>query len=79
MIAEASAEIKTISPLKKMKSAIQYAYSESGTHARLVSRTLAHGNGKNEIRPRHRERRQEEKNDCGMKHSGYKKVPTAKL
>ena len=37
---------------KKKVNTIQYGYSERGTHARVFSQTLAHGNSKNEIRKR---------------------------
>ena len=36
--------------LAEKEGAIQYGYRELGTHARVLSRTLAHGKSKNEIR-----------------------------
>ena len=35
---------------RKKGSTIQYGYRKLGTHARVFSKTLAHGNSKNEIR-----------------------------
>ena len=34
----------------KKEGTIQYGYRKWGTHARVFSQTLAHGNSKNEIR-----------------------------
>ena len=42
-------EARTISPREKAR-IIQYDYSKRGTRAPVFSQTLAHGNGKNEIR-----------------------------
>ena len=42
-------------PCRKTKSTIQCGYRKCGTHARVVSRTLAHGNSKNEIKQRDEE------------------------
>ena len=42
--------------LSEKASTIQYGYRKWGTHARVFSQTLAHGNSKNEIRQRKRGR-----------------------
>ena len=34
----------------KKEGTIQYGYSKWGTHERVFSQTLAHGNSKNEVR-----------------------------
>ena len=47
---------------RKNASTIQYGYRECGTHARVFTQTLAHGN-KNEIRKETEER---EKREVGM-------------
>ena len=39
-----------VAPSEKKGSTIQYGYRNWGTHARVFSKTLAHGNSKNEIR-----------------------------
>ena len=41
---------------EKKMNCIQYGYKKWGTRARVFSQTLAHGNGKNEIRKRNRRR-----------------------
>ena len=41
----------TTSP-REQASTIQNGYRKRGTHARVVSQTLPHGNSKNEIRQR---------------------------
>ena len=43
------------------------AYRKRGTHARVFSQTLAHGNSKNEIRQWNRRRRTEERREYGKK------------
>ena len=56
-------------------SSIQYGYRESGTHALVFSRTLAHGNSNIEIRRlKIKGKQEEESNECGKKHSGHEKV-----
>ena len=42
---------------EKWGSTIQYGYRKRGTHARVFSQTLTHGNSKNEIRQRDKRRR----------------------
>ena len=45
---------------------IQLGYRKCGTHAQVFSQTLAHGNNKNEIRPRKREEDKQERINIGM-------------
>ena len=65
--------------LAKKEGTIQYGYRTWGTHARVFSQTLAHGNSKNEIRQRNRRRHKEERREYGKKQSEHEKkdVPTA--
>ena len=51
----------------KKASSIQYAYRRSGTHARVFSQTLAHGNSMNERRQA--EKVKMERSKVGMKKS----------
>ena len=44
------AGLVSLAPKKKKGSTIQYSYRKWGTHARVFSQRLAHGNSKNEIR-----------------------------
>ena len=48
LIDEASAD--RLLRIAKKEGTIQYGYRTLGTHARVFSQTLAHGNNKNEIR-----------------------------
>ena len=54
LIDEASAD--RLFRLAKKEGTIQYGYRTWGTHARVSSQTLAHGNSKDEIRQRNRRR-----------------------
>ena len=54
LIDEASAD--RLFHLAKEEGTIQYGYRKWGTHARMFSQTLAHGNSKNQIRQRNRRR-----------------------
>ena len=60
-------------------STIQYGYRKRGTHARVFSQTLTHGNNKNEIRQWDRRRRTEERREYRKKvqRAWIKEVPTA--
>ena len=49
LIGESSAKARTISTGEK-EGTIQHGWIKWGTHARVFSETLAHGNIKNEIR-----------------------------
>ena len=64
---------------EKRGSTIQYGYRKRGTHARVFSLTLTHGNSKNEIRQWDRRRRREERREYGKKvqRARIKEVPTA--
>ena len=62
---------QTISPREKKEGTIQYGNRTWGTHARVFSQTLAHGNSKNEIRQRDRRRRLEERREYGKKQCGH--------
>ena len=42
---------------KAQKCTIQYGYRKCGTHARVLSQTLLHGNNKNEIRQRNHKKK----------------------
>ena len=53
LIDEASDQIDYCA-LQKKECTIQYGYRTLGTHARVFSQTLWHGNSKNEIRQRNR-------------------------
>ena len=60
--------------LSEKASTIQYGYRKWGTHARVFSQILAHGNSKNEIRQWNRRRRTEERREYGKKYrSGHEK------
>ena len=48
MTIEASAKAMTIFRLTKRESTLQNGYRKCGTHARVFSQTLAHGNSKND-------------------------------
>ena len=52
---------------EKWGSTIQYGYNKRGTHTRVFSQTLTHGNSKNEIRQWDRRRRTEERREYGKK------------
>ena len=54
-------------------STIQYGYRNRGTHARVFSQTLTHGNSQNEIRQWDRRRHTEERREYGKKYSGTNK------
>ena len=56
---------------EKSGSTIQYGYRKQGTHARVFSQTLTHGNSKNEIRQWDRRRRTEERREHGKKYIGH--------
>ena len=77
LIDEASAD--RLFRLAKKEGTIQNGYRTWGTHARVFSQILAHGNSKNEIRQRDRRRHTEERREYGKKYSGHelKEVPTA--
>ena len=49
----------------------RYGYRKWGTHARVFSQTLAHGNSKNEIRQRNRQRWKEERREYAKKQSEH--------
>ena len=61
LIDEASAD--RLFRLAKKEDTIQYGYRTWGTHARVFSEILAHGNNKNEIRQRDRRRHTEERRE----------------
>ena len=59
-------------PRKQKKTlSIQYGYGKCGTHARVLSQTLAHDNSMNEIRESHKKRREarrdEKRGECNGK------------
>ena len=54
LIDEASAD--SLFRLAKNERTIQHGYGTWGTHARVFSQTLVHGNSNNEIRQRNRQR-----------------------
>ena len=56
---------------EKWGSTIQYGYRKRGTHTRVFSQTLTHGNSKNEIRQWNRRRRTEERREYGKTYSGH--------
>ena len=56
---------------EKWGSTIQYGYRKRGTHARVFSQTLTHGNSKNEIRQWDRWRHTEEMREYGKNYSGH--------
>ena len=58
---------------EKSGSTIQYGHRKLGTHARVFSQTLTHGNSKNEIRQCDRRRLTEERREYGKKYSGHDK------
>ena len=55
---EVLAEARTISS-RETASITQYGNRKCGTHARVVSQTVEHGNSKNEIRQRKKKVRRE--------------------
>ena len=54
LIDEVSAQVTDYLASRKEEGTIQYGYKTWGTHARVFSQTLAHGNSTNEIRQRDR-------------------------
>ena len=52
MIDNASSQVTDYFTMWKKEGTIQYGYRTWGTHARVFSQTLTHGNSKNEIRQR---------------------------
>ena len=77
LIEEASAD--RLFRLAKKEGTIQYGHRTWGTHARVFSQTLAHGNSKNEIRQWDRRRHTEERREYGKKvqRARIKEVPAA--
>ena len=58
---------------EKKKSTIQHGYRKCGTHARVPSQTLTHGNSKTEIGKETR-KRYEERREYGKKESVKEKM-----
>ena len=61
----------SLAPKREKRKYHSVCYRKWGTHARAFSQTLPHGNSKNEIRPRDRRRRSEERREYGKKYRGH--------